>query len=105
MTERIEAFGILEIEHRLGLAVAPLLAVVGFHGVAAEMPDEGRGTIAKREARVEHPPANIDVVTGGGELGIEAINLREGGFAEEHIAAGQMLGAIVAGEDMGGRAG
>ena len=55
--------------------------------------------------RVLQPPADIDVVTGGGELGIKAVNLRERGLAEEHIASGQMLGAIVAGEDMRGCSG
>ena len=40
LAKRVKARGIFQIERRLGAAVTALLAIVGLHGVAPEVPDE-----------------------------------------------------------------
>ena len=100
----VEALGIFRIEHRLGVAVTALLSVVSLHRVAAEVPDEGGGREAQLVAGVEHAPANVDVVACGPELRIEAADFRERRFREDHVAAREMLGAILGDQHVAGRA-
>ena len=59
------------------------------------MPDEGRGAIAERHAGIQDAPADVDVVAGRSELRVEAAHRHQRRLAEDHVAAGQMLGAIV----------
>src|SRR2546425_7963885 len=75
--ERVEAVRMPEIQQRLGLAVPPLLADVGVHGVAPEVPHHGRRAEADAVALLLQSPAEIDVVSGGAEDRIQPADLPE----------------------------
>src|SRR4029077_4277317 len=100
----VEAFGIARVEHRLGAPVSALLAVVSLDGVAAEMPDEGRGAEAQPHAGIEDAPAYVDIVAGRGELRVEAADLQQRRLGENHVASCEMLRDVVGGKHMAGSA-
>src|SRR5205814_8292957 len=61
--------GPLAFEHRLGPAVADLLAPIRAHRVAAVVPDNGGGVEAQRPAPLLQSPAHVHVVAGDAKLG------------------------------------
>src|SRR5207247_4696665 len=75
--KRIEAMGMPEVQERLGLAVAALLADVGLDGVAAEVPHHRRRAEADAMPALLNPPAQIHVVARGPEYRIEDVDLLE----------------------------
>jgi hypothetical protein len=78
----------------LGMTVAALLVQISLHGEAAVMPDHGaRGQNAA--ALLAQPPADIHIITGGGELRTETADADRARLADGQIAAGQMLGLRV----------
>ena len=87
--------GMLSLEQRLGLAVASLLAQVAAHGAAAVVADDRAGAERDLPARVEQPPAHVDVVAGGAELRVEAAEPLQRVLADRHVAAGDVLGLAV----------
>jgi hypothetical protein len=60
---------------------------------------------AERPALLLEPPADVDVVAGGAVLRIEAADGPESAAAESHVAARNVLGHLVAEQDVGGPAG
>ena len=59
-------------QQRLGFSVALLLAQIGANGVAAMMPNHGRGAEAQRPPALLQAPADIHVVPRDPELGIKS---------------------------------
>ena len=91
----------LRIDERLGLAVAALLVDIGFDRVAAEMPDDRRRAEADRVAGILKPPADVDIVAGGAIDRVEPAEAEQGLAAERHVAAGDVLGHLVAEQHVG----
>ena len=91
----------LRIDERLGLAVAALLVAIGFDRVAAEMPDDRRRAEADGMAGILKPPADVDIVAGGAVDRVEPAEAEQGLAAERHVAAGDVLGDLVAEQHMG----
>src|SRR6266568_7024605 len=104
-TERIKILRVLADQHGLGLAVAELLFEIGADGRAAIVPDESRGAEADLIASLLQAPAEIDVVSGPAEDGIEAADFSQSPFVEGHIAAGDVLGLAIGKHHMGGATG
>ncbi len=100
-----EAVGVFFVEEGLGFAVAALLFEVFCGGGAAVVPDEGGAGEAEGVAVVAEAPAEVDVVAGGLEDGVEAADFVEGGFFDREVAAGEVLGGGVIDHDVGGGAG
>src|SRR5579884_1254991 len=95
----------LALEQRLGLAVAALLAQIRAHGPAPVMPDDRARAERDPFARVEQPPAHVDVVAGRAELRIKAADRLEVALADRHVAAGDVLGLAVRDQHVGWPAG
>ena len=91
-------------QHRLGLAVAALLAQVGPERRTPVMPDERRRAEADAVAAFLQAPANVHVVAGAMENGIEAADLHQGPFVKGHVAAGNVFGLTVGQHDVRGSA-
>ena len=68
------------------------------------VPDHGGGAEAQRRATFLQPPARVHVVTRSTELRIEPADRLETGFAERHVASGDMLGLAVGQQDVNGPA-
>ena len=68
------------------------------------MPDEGPGIKAELHSGVLQPPAEVDVIAGGVEAGVEAAEFLERTFAHHQIAARQMFGGGVVEHHMTGSA-
>ena len=64
------------------------------------MPDERPRREGDQEPLVLEPPADVHVVAGLAELGIEPVDRLEDLAAEGHVAAGDMLGDLVAHQDV-----
>ena len=90
----------LGIDERLGLAIAALLLEIGADGVAAEMPDDRRRAEPDRVAGVLKAPADVDVITSRAVDRVKAAERQQRVAAERHIAAGNVLGNLVADQDM-----
>src|SRR5579884_3285846 len=101
LAEQVEAERMLGIDERLCLAIAALLVDVGLRRVAAEMPDRRRRAEADDMAGVLKPPADIDVVAGRAIDRVEAAQPEQRVAAEGHVAAGDVLGDLVADQDVG----
>src|SRR5260221_4128434 len=93
------------VDERLGLAVAALLAEIGLYRVAAEVPDDGSRAEADSVAGILKTPADVDVVAGGAIDRIEAAEAEQQIAPERHVAAGDMLGDVVAHQHVGRPAG
>ena len=102
---RAEILEMLVAQHRLGLAVAGLLAEVGADLEPAVMPDHGGGAEADHVAALHQPPADIDVVARLAVFGIEAADLVQRPFVIGHVAARHVLGNRVGQQHVAGRAG
>ena len=85
--------------------VAGLLPEIAQHAGAPAVPDKGGRSERQLPAMVEKPPAEVDIVPGGYELGLEASDGLEGRAPEGEIAAGEVFRLQVPGEDVGGCAG
>jgi hypothetical protein len=81
------------------MAVAALLLQIRLHGEAAMMPDH-RAWHKTQHAVLAQPPADIDIIPGGHELGTEAADAFKRVFADGEIAAGQVLGLGVVEQHM-----
>ena len=90
----------LEVEERLRLPVTHLLLEVRLHRVAPIVPDGRRGAEADGVVAVLEPPAEVDVVPGGGEDRLEAADILERLLGERHVAAGNVLRDLVVQEDV-----
>src|SRR5437879_2802805 len=75
----------LSLQERLGPAVAHLLFPERPQRVTAMVPDHGRRAEPQRLAAFPKPPAQVDVVSGDTELGIETADRLEGGLAHGHV--------------------
>lgn len=95
-----ESLGVLGDEQALGTAVAKLLAKESDERAAPPVPDEGAGREAKAEPGVTQPPAEINIVASGLELRVKSADCVEGGAGDDEIAAGEMLGLLVAEHDV-----
>jgi hypothetical protein len=80
------------LEQRLGAAITQLLAPVGAHRVAPVVPHHRAGVEPERPDLVLEPPAQIHVVAGGSEAGIEPADRRQRRSPERHVAARDVLG-------------
>src|SRR5262245_32272903 len=89
-----------EAEEGLGLSVARLLAQVSARILPPMMPDERPGSEGDPITGLLQTPANIDIIAGLAKQGIEAVDCQEGVAAEGHVAAGNMLGDLIALQDM-----
>ena len=78
MSQAIEARRPLSLEQSLGPAVAALLTQVPAHRVAAMVVDLRGGREPDPSAEVQQPPADVDVVPGGGAYTVTAEVAREG---------------------------
>ena len=56
------------------------------------MPDHGRGAETDRPTPLPNSPADIHVISGDSELGIESADRLERRFTKSHVAAGNVLG-------------
>src|SRR6516225_1794060 len=90
----------LELQERLCLPVTSLLAQVGARVLPPVMPDESARRDGDPVARLLQAPADIDIVAGLAVLPIEAIDRFQRLPAKSHVAAGNMLGNLVALEDV-----
>ncbi len=81
-------------------ASASLLFEVGLDGIAAIVPDLGRGGEADRIAEILQSPDDVDIVAGLAILRIKAVDLLECPGVEGHVAAGHMLGCAVIDHDV-----
>src|ERR1051325_6748061 len=88
----------LSFEQRFGLSVTDLLVPVGEHGVSPVMPYHRCRAEAEREAFLLKTPADVDIVAGGANLFIEYADIEQRGFAECHVASGDMFRFLVAQE-------
>ena len=88
---RTEILEVLVAQHRLGLAVAGLLAEVGAHLEPAIMPDHRGRAEADDVAELHQAPADIDVVAGLAVLDVEAADLVERPLVVGHVAARDVL--------------
>ena len=64
------------------------------------MPDDCRGVKAERVTALLEPPADVDVVSCGPKLRIEAVDLEQRLPAVGHVAAGDVLGLGVRDENV-----
>ena len=96
----IELVGVLGVQQGLGLAIAGLLLEVRTRVLAAMMPDERPRREGDQEPLMLETPADIHVVAGLAKLGIEPVDRLEDLAAKSHVAAGDMLGDLVAQQDM-----
>jgi hypothetical protein len=64
------------------------------------VPDHRRRTEADAQAGVLEAPAEVDVVAGGAEERIEAVDARQRLAPERHVAAGNVLGGLVVEQDV-----
>ena len=85
----------LALQLGLGSAVAPLLAPVSAHRLAAVVPNDGGRAEAERQPSLAQPPADVHVVAGRVESGVEAADLLQRLPAKGHVAAGDVLGLLV----------
>src|SRR5438132_12974331 len=81
----------LSLQEPLGPAVAHLLFPERAHRVSAMVPDHGSRAEPQRLAAFAQPPAQVYVVSGDTELGIETAHRLEGGFAHGHVAPWNVL--------------
>ena len=84
------------------LAVAMLLLQVGCHRGSPVMPDKSRMGKADLVTAFLKSPADVDIVTGLAIDRIEAANLLQGPFVEDHVAAWNVFREPVGQHDMGG---
>ena len=96
----VELVGVLGVEQGLGLAIAGLLPEVRTRVLAAVVPDERPRREGDQEPLVLEPPADVHIVAGLAKLGIEPVDRLEGLTAEGHVAAGDVLGDLVAHQDV-----
>ena len=97
--------GPLALQQRLGPSVLALLAPVRAHGAAGPVPDHGRGAEPEHVPRLEQLPADVDIVSGDAELGIETAHVLECPLTEGHVAPGKVLGLAVGDQHVNRRAG
>ena len=90
------------LEHRFGLAVALLLFPVGANGVAVVVPHHRPGTEAEGPPSFLQSPADIHIVAGFAEDGIETADFIQRPFIEGHVATGDMLGFAIGEHAVGG---
>src|SRR6185312_9813357 len=76
------------------------LVEISLHRVAAEMPDNGRRAEADRVAGILEAPADVDIVAGGAVERVETAETEQDVAAKGHVAAGDMLGDVVAHQHM-----
>src|SRR5205085_1483921 len=103
--KRCEAVGMAGLDQRFGPSVPSLLLQVGLGAGTPVVPDERSGVEADLPSLVEHLPAQVHVVAGRHVDGIEAAGLVNRVPPETHVAAGDVLGAVVGYQDMDGAAG
>src|SRR6202044_2693098 len=77
LAKRVEARGMLAVEQRFRLSITLLLADIGLHRVAPEMPDERGGTVADHMPRILQAPANVDIVARRPEDRVEAADAKQ----------------------------
>ena len=87
------------------MAISHLLFEIFPGSGPAVVPDKGSSGKPERESSVAKPPAKVDVVSCGVKDGIEALDLREGGFFNGKMTAGQVFGGEVINHDVSGSAG
>lgn len=92
-------------EEGFSMAVSYLLFEIFPGSGPAVVPDKGSSGKPERESSVAKPPAKVDVVSCGVKDGIEALDLREGGFFNGKMTAGQVFGGEVINHDVSGSAG
>src|SRR5215207_8078075 len=90
-----KALGMTCLDQRLAAAVLALLAQVVAQAPPPPVPDERRRMEADLPVAVEDLPARVHVVPGLGVDGVEPADLGENEFPKGHVAAGDVLGAIV----------
>src|SRR6266567_2550996 len=90
-----KAVGMASLHQCFTSPIAPLLTQVTSDRAPRVMPDQSRGMEPDLPVFVENPPAEIDVVSGNCIDGIEAAELLERCSSECHVAAGNVLGAVV----------
>ena len=100
LAAEIEAVGMLEAEQGLGVAVAGLLPQVGAGRLAAVVPDHRRRRERDPVTGCLQTPTDVNIVAGAAELRIEAVDRQQGLAAEGHVAAGYVLGHLVALQDV-----
>src|SRR5258708_26633458 len=96
----MEAEGMLAVAERFRLAVSALLVKIGLYRVAPEVPDDGGRAEADGVAGILEAPADVDVVAGRAIERIEAAEAEQHVALECHVAAGDMLGNVVAHQHM-----
>src|SRR5213596_3236594 len=92
----------LSLQEPLGPAVAHLLFPERAHRVTAMVPDHGPRAEPQRQAAFPQPPAQVDVVSGDTELGIETAHRLEAGLADGHVAPWNVLRFLVGHENVSG---
>ncbi len=101
----VETVGMSLVEEGLSASVAGLLFEVAEKTGAAAVPDEGAGNEGQLPAILQQPPAKIDIITGGFELGFESAHRLEGLAANNEVAPREVFGPQVVQQDVGGGAG
>lgn len=96
----IEAFGMFELQQRFCFTIAGLLFQVRAWVLAAMMPDKRAGRHGNPVAGLLQTPADIDVVPCLAILRIEAIDCFEHLAAKGHVAARNVLGHLIAFQDV-----
>lgn len=91
-------------EEGFSMAISHLLFEIFPGSGTAVVPDKGSSGKPERESSVAKPPAKVDVVSCGVKDGIEALDLREGGFFNGKMTAGQVFGGEVINHDVSGSA-
>src|SRR5881628_1453001 len=92
----------LSLQEHLGPAVAHLLFPERAHRVSAMVPDHGSRAEPQRLAAFAQPPAQVYVVSGDTELGIETAHRLEGGLADGHVAPWNVLRFLIGHEHVSG---
>ena len=94
--------GLPRLHERLAPAVTPLLAQVRDDAASSVVPYESRRMESDLSASIEQSPAQVDVVPGSGEDGVEPSQLQQRLPPEAHVAPGNVLGSVVGHEHVHG---
>ena len=100
-----KAMGMFFKEEGFGATVAHLLFKILPGGGAAVVPDEGRSGEAEGETGLAESPAEVDIVPGGVEDGVEPVDFLKSGFFDGEMTTGEVLGGEVIDHDVGGGSG
>jgi len=104
VTSLVVAVGPLALEKRLGASVPELLMEVRAHRAASAVPDARTRAEADLRPRFLEAPADVDVVAGRYELGIESADVQQRLAPERHVAAWYVLRLLVRQQHVNGTA-